>query len=217
MTGITPALIDTITREARSFFEEARGSHGWDHTERVLALCLHIGRSEGADLGILHLAAVLHDIGRIQQDEQEGRACHAEIGARLSKDILLAHHLPAPLVDHVVDCVATHRFRGRHRPESLEARILFDADKLDSIGAVGIGRAFLFAGEIGARLHDPTADHTRTKSYTADDTAHREFVVKLCQIRERMLTTEGRRLAEKRHAFMVEFFARLDLECAGDL
>ncbi len=211
------ATFRRIESEARAFFEEARGSHGWDHTERVLALCLHIGRREGADLDVLRLAAVLHDIGRAEQDQGQGRVCHAEIGARLANDLLRAHGLPEPLVKRVVACVATHRFRGGNRPVRLEERILFDADKLDSIGAVGIGRAFLFAGEIGARLHDPTADHTKTKAYTADDTAHREFVVKLSRIRDRMLTGEGRRLAEERHAFMVEFFARLDREVAGDL
>lgn len=214
---IDEATFRRIEAEARTFFEQARGSHGWDHTERVLALCLHIGRSEGADLDVLRLAAVLHDIGRTEQDEGQGKVCHAEIGARLARDLLHAHGLAEPLVKRVVACVATHRFRGGNRPVSLEERILFDADKLDSIGAVGIGRAFLFAGEVGARLHDPTADHTKTKAYTADDTAHREFVVKLSRIRDRMLTGEGRRLAEERHAYMVEFFARLDREVAGDL
>lgn len=213
----TDALFESIRAEAQALCEQARGSHGWDHTERVLALCLHIGHSEGADLDVLRLAAVLHDIGRPREDETEGRECHAEVGAKLARKILQAHGLSNTVIDQVAACVGTHRFRGRHRPESLEARILFDADKLDSIGAVGIGRAFLFAGEVGAKLHDPAADHSITKPYTADDTAHREFVVKLSKIRDRMLTEEGRRIAEERHTFMAAFFDRLNHEVTGNL
>jgi uncharacterized protein len=214
---VEEAVFARIEAEARAFCEQARGSHGWDHTERVLALCLHIGRIEGADLEVLRLAALLHDIGRPLEDESQGRDCHAEIGARLARQMLEAHGLPEDLVARVEECVATHRFRGRRCPETLEAKILFDADKLDSIGAVGIGRAFLFAGEVGARLPDPKADHAHTRPYTADDTAHREFVVKLCRVKDRMLTAEGRRLACDRHDFMVAFFDRLDREVAGEV
>ena len=84
----------------------------------------------------------------------------------------------------------------RSVPETTEAKILFDADKLDSIGAVGIGRAFLFAGEVGARLHNKDRDLSPTKPYTKEDTAYREYMVKLRHSREKMLTKEGRRIAE---------------------
>ena len=70
--------------------------------------------------------------------------------------------------------------------------MLFDADKLDAIGAVGVARAFLFAGEVGARLHNPEVRIEETQPYTADDTGYREYRVKLCRIRDRMLTATGR-------------------------
>jgi uncharacterized protein len=97
----------------------------------------------------------------------------------------------------------------------LEARTLFDADKLDSIGAIGIGRAFLFAGEVGAKLHNPGADLHNTQPYTQEDTGYREFKLKLSKIKGRMLTAEGKRLAEERHAFMERFFERLQQEYEG--
>jgi uncharacterized protein len=99
----------------------------------------------------------------------------------------------------------------------LEARVLFDADKLDSIGAVGVGRAFLFAGEIGARLHDKTIDVRTSKPYSRDDTAYREYLVKLRRVRERMTTREGRRIAAERHRYMAAFFDRLNKETDGVL
>jgi uncharacterized protein len=208
--------LEDIIAYAKNRFLEARGSHDWDHTERVYRLCMHIGEVEGADLEVLAVAAYLHDIGRPYEDESKGAICHAEKGAEVAKALL--DQCP-PLSDekkwNIVHCIGSHRFRGNHTPETLEAQTLFDADKLDSIGAIGIGRAFLFAGEVGARLHNPEADLRKTRAYTVDDTGYREFRLKLSKIRERMLTAEGRRMAEKRHAFMEQFFERLHQEYEG--
>jgi len=98
-----------------------------------------------------------------------------------------------------------------------EAKILFDVDKLDAIGAVGIGRAFLFAGEIGAKLHDKNVDIKKTKEYTKDDSAYREYLVKLRKIKNRMFTKEGKKIAREKHGFMVNFFNRLNKEIDGKL
>jgi uncharacterized protein len=215
--AISPALVRRIRKEAAAFFRGARGSHDWGHTERVLRLCLRIGRKEGADLGVLELAALLHDIGREAEDRSRGRICHARSGAALAKEILDKNGCDATTVRAVIAAIRTHRFRRGAAPRTLEARILFDADKLDSIGAVGIGRAFLFAGEVGARLHDRTVDVAKTKPYTREDTAYREFLVKLRRVRERMTTREGKRIASERHRFMTGFFARLNKETDGVL
>ena len=103
-----------------------------------------------------------------------------------------------------------------HYPETLEEKIIFDADKLDSIGAVGLGRAFLFAGELGAKMHNKEVDIDNTAEYTPEDTAYREFLVKLSKIKDKMQTEEGRRLAEHRHNFMVDFFEEMNAEVVGD-
>ena len=132
---------------------ESNGSHDWYHTKRVYDLCMKIGKVEGADLDILGAAAYLHDIGRPFQDMAKGKICHAEKGAELACEILSEIDIPEEYKKNIIHSIRAHRFRGENRPETLEARVLFDADKLDSIGAVGIGRAFLFAGEVGAMLH----------------------------------------------------------------
>ncbi len=211
------AVYAAVRAEARARFDEARGSHDWDHTERVLRLCLRIGRREKADLAVLRLAAVLHDIGRAEEDRSNGRHCHAEAGARQARKILERRGLPEETIARVVHCIGAHRYRKAVRPETTEARVLFDADKLDSIGAAGIGRAFLFAGEVGARMHDPDIEVGKTRPYTRDDTAYREFLVKLRFIKDRMTTAEGKRLARGRHAFMTAFFKRLNRETKGGL
>jgi uncharacterized protein len=210
-------LAAAVRAEARRFFRAARGSHDWDHTARVLRLCLHIGRAEGADLEVLTLAALLHDIGRSEEDRSNGKIRHADASARLAREILARLNVAAARIERILHCIEAHSYRKNLPPASLEARILFDADKLDSIGAVGIGRAFLFAGEVGARLHDKKVDIDKTAPYTKDDTAYREFLVKLRHIKERMFTAEGKRLAAGRHDFMVAYFDRLNTETDGDL
>jgi uncharacterized protein len=207
--------IHEIRDRAEHFFSQAKGSHDWDHTLRVLKLCMRIGRIEGADLEVLEIAAYLHDIGRFLQDQNRGDLCHAEKGAEIAEEILEGHPIPRDKKENILNCIRSHRFRGNQRPETLEARILFDADKLDAMGAIGIGRAFLFAGEVGAKLHSANVDPQKTAPYTSEDTGYREYRLKLTKIKDRMLTDEGRRMAEDRHVFMESFFDRFLLEHEG--
>jgi len=208
-------IIPKIRREAKKYFVSARGSHDWDHTERVLNLAIHIGKKEKANLDILTVAALLHDIKRKEQDEKLGEVCHAELAANESKKILKKYELENNFIKKVSHCIKTHRFRGNNIPKSKEAKILFDSDKLDSIGAVGIGRAFLFAGELGAKLHNPRKNPEETKAYSEEDTAYREFSVSLRKKKDEILTNEGKKIAKERHKFMVEFFDRLNKEVKG--
>jgi uncharacterized protein len=208
-------LINRIIKIAKTYFDSARGSHDWEHTLRVCRLCERIGRAEGADMDVLISAAYLHDIGRRYQDASNGALCHAEKGAQLAEPLLNGLPLSDIQKQNIVHCIKSHRFRGLNAPRTPEARVLFDADKLDAIGAVGVARAYLFAGEVGARLHNPDADIENTRPYSADDTGFREYKVKLCKIKERILTHEGRKLADARHRFMEAFFNRFLEEYEG--
>ena len=205
-------MTERLTRKAASFCDEVGGCHGPDHSARVHQTALFIGRQLGAQLDILSGAALLHDIGRRHETETRGGICHAVKGSELAREILGELAFSQSDIDRIAHCIATHRYRDANLPQSLEAEILFDADKLDSVGAIGIGRAFLFAGQVGARLHNENSDIRNTDSYSVEDTAYREFKVKLCKVKDRMLTSVGRRLAEERHAFMVSFFERLERE-----
>ena len=212
--SITDEAMDTrdplaeLRQRTETHFFSAPGSHDWEHTLRVHRLCLKIGPKEGADMKTLEAAALLHDIGRSAQDQSNGLICHAEKGAAMAADMLAGLGFEAARKRNIIHCIRSHRFRNGHRPETIEARVLFDADKLDAIGAVGVARAYLFAGELGACLHNPHLPVEQARPYSRDDTGYREYVVKLSKIRQRMLTHEGRRMAEQRHAFMVQFFDR---------
>jgi uncharacterized protein len=210
-------IVEGIKTFAMESLAGAPSSHDWDHTQRVFNLCLHIGRVEGADLEVLQIAACLHDLGRPLQDASKGLVCHAEKGAAMASSLLERYLLADEKKANIVHCIRSHRFRGTCRPETLEAKVLFDADKLDSIGAIGVGRAFLFAGEVGARLHNPDIGPEGTEPYTREDTGYREFRLKLSRVKDHMLTSEGRRMAAERHAFMEAFFERFLREYDGSL
>lgn len=207
--------IAAIKKTAQDLFENARGSHDWEHSLRVHALCKKLGPIEGADMVVLEAAAYLHDIGRAAQDAANGSLCHAAKGAEKAKNILSPLLLNVKRKNNIIHCIQTHRFRGDNAPQTVEARVLFDADKLDAIGAVGIARAYLFAGELGACLHNPDLPPEHTSPYSKNDTGYREFVVKLSRIKERMLTTEGKRMALARDAFMRTFFEQFLEEYTG--
>jgi uncharacterized protein len=208
-------LLESAWSHAEACLKGARGSHAWDHTLRVFRLCERIGQAEGADMDVLRVAALLHDIGRMHQDDSGGAVCHAEKGEAMARPVVDRMPLSPQQKANVLHCIRSHRFRGDQTPRTTEARALFDADKLDAVGAVGVARAFLFAGEVGARLHNPQANPEDTLPYTQDDTGYREFRLKLSRIRERILTAEGRRLAAERHAFMEAFFSRFLEEYEG--
>jgi uncharacterized protein len=209
-----PRLVEVV----RDRLEHSPACHDWDHTLRVLNNARHLCQAEGGDGLVVDFAAVLHDVGRPAELADQGHTCHAHHGARLVHEILPALGIADPdFAEHVAACVRTHRFRHRteDRPATVEARIVFDADKLDSIGAIGIGRSFHFAGRIGARVHNRAEQAEGSASYSREDSAYREFLVKLRHVHDRMLTAEGRRLAASRHAFMVAFFEQINREVNG--
>ncbi len=209
-------MTQRLRQLADPYHDDMGGCHGPDHTERVHKTALHIGRLMGAKLDVLSAAALLHDIGRSYETREQGKICHAEKGAELARKILAKLDFTPDLIDEIAHCIEAHRYRGKKIPVTLEAKILYDADKLDSIGAVGIGRAFLFAGQTGAKLHNESdVDILDCKPYTREDTAFREFKFKMSKIKDHMLTPEGKRLAEERHDFMEVFFERLERETKG--
>lgn len=208
-------FFEKLEEKIMPYFEGINPCHDFFHTKRVLDLALNIGESEGCDLNVLRAAALLHDVGRKVQDECRGGVCHAEEGGKIAREVLNEIGCSEDFVDKVVHCVETHRFRAGNAPESIEAKVLYDADKLDAIGGIGILRSASFSGFIGAYVHDADIDAPNTKAYSKDDSAYREFLVKLVRVKDKMLTTEGKRIAKGRHEFMKDFFDRVNGEVAG--
>ena len=147
-TVSTPAL---SVEQARTLYDTVEDTtHDFDHVLRVYHLCERIGQQEGADLDVVLTAALLHDVAR--RDQDTGRVKdHALEGARRARSILATE--PSEFVGAVADAIATHRFRAQTvPPQTLEAKVLFDSDKLDAIGAVGVARAFSYGAQCGQPL-----------------------------------------------------------------
>ena len=189
------------------------GCHDLDHTRRVLANAEKLlSEIPEADSFCVKMAVWLHDTARPEEDDANGKCCHARLGAEIAGNYLEQRNIPEYLRHKIVQAVLRHRYRGNIYPETIEEKIVFDADKLDSLGAVGIGRAFLFAGKCGARLHNTASEALNSPAYSIEDTAYREYLVKLRKLPEVMQTAPARRIAAERTKVMQEFFAALDKE-----
>jgi uncharacterized protein len=203
--------------EAKTYYHGAESAHDFDHVLRVLALAERLARAEGANVAIVRAAALLHDIARADEDASGGD--HAQMAAARARAILLARGVAPAQADAVAHAIAAHRFRGNTAPQTREAQVLFDADKLDSIGAIGVARAYAVAGALNQRLWGavaPDAVATRDQR-NSEHTPVAEFAVKLSQVRERVFTATARQIADERHAYMATFFARLEREIRGEL
>jgi len=205
--------------EARSFYEGAESAHDFDHVLRVLALAERIARVEGADRDVVRTAVLLHDIAR--RDEGVTGEDHALAAERKARVLLTQRGATPDFIDAVAAAIRDHRFRTGAPPATLEAKILYDADKLDAIGAVGVARAYAVGGRTGQRIwsevdKDDRIDPANPMASPAQHTPVREYVVKLARLKGTLHTPEARRIARGRHRFMVAYFARLEREVAGE-
>lgn len=194
-----------LTVEAARLLYQNDSAHDFDHVQRVLANAEQIGRAEKANMDILRTATLLHDIARADQ-EKTGKD-HAAEGARQAQQILADLGCDDGFIKAVVHAIAAHRFRVELPPETLEAQVLYDADKLDSIGAIGLARAFAYGGYLGRPIW-------REQTEEANTTFH-EFERKLVKIKDVLFTQTARKLAESRHQFMLQFVAQIKGELAG--
>lgn len=205
--------------EARALYPRADAAHDFDHVLRVWAMATRIATAEGADVDVVEAAALLHDTGRAEE-LSTGRS-HAAISAERARLLLAGRD--AAVVDSIVAAIATHSFRAGLRPATLEAQVLYDADKLDSIGAIGIARAYAVAGLCGQRLWaeveegyvERKLDQTNHNDLTAEHTPVHEYVYKLGRVGASLFTATARQIAADRHQFMVAYFRQLEREVRG--
>ncbi|MBR0460310.1 MAG: HD domain-containing protein [Victivallales bacterium] len=209
-------LLNDLEVVAKRLLIDNQDGHDWDHTLRVRHNARMLAQQENAAPLVVEAAALLHDIARPQESRDHGKTDHAVRGAQMARAILLGLGVQDnAFIEHVAACIATHRYRrreGNAPPATLEARIVYDADKLDSMGAIGVARALHFAGRIGARVHNTAEEALASESYSREDSAYREYLVKLQYLQDAMLTSAGRTLAQQRHQFMKQFFDELNLE-----
>jgi uncharacterized protein len=203
--------------QARTWYAESDQVHDFDHVLRVCRLAETLAQKEGADVEIVRAAALLHDAADASGDES-ARMDHHEAAAVFAGMVLAEEGWPEERIAAVQDCILTHRFRTGDPPVTLEAQVLFDADKLDAIGAVGVARALAYAVLNGQPIHvEPSETFLATLKTEPGEpyTAYHEYLFKLSRIKDRMQTESGRAMAVERHNFMRNYFEQFTAEAAG--
>lgn len=207
--------------EARGWYQQADPVHDFEHVLRVFRVAERLAEAEGADLEIVRAAAWLHDSrGSAPGGEGTERAEHHIASADFAGDVLAAKHWPKEKILAVQHCIRAHRFRSQDEaPLTLEAQVLFDADKLDVLGAIGAARTIAYAaldGEPAFAEPSETFLKTGEKEPGEPHSSYHEFLFKLSRVKDRMFTASGKTLAEARHAYLVGFYDQLQAEVRGE-
>ncbi len=204
----------------QSCYSRQDAVHGLDHVRRVVRLAKELALYEGADEQIVEAAAWLHDAqGNGNAEGKEARQQHQDESAELAGRLLRDKGWDEERIAAVQHCIRAHRFRSAEEtPQTLEAKVLFDADKLDAIGAIGVARAIGYAVQQGEPFYAPLSLKFMQCGVLEEGERHsafHEFVFKLIKLKDRLYTRSGQQVAEKRHEVMSEFFQRLHLEYEG--
>lgn len=200
--------------QARTWYPTNDPVHGFDHVMRVYTMAERLALDEGADLEIVRAAALLHDAYA-----DAWRADHHLNSTDFAGQILAQEGWPPDRIAAVQHCIRTHRFRDSSQPPlTLEAQILFDADKLDAIGAIGVARAIGYAVRAGQPpFAQPSPDFLETGHTGPDElhSAYHEYLFKLRKLQDRLYTPTARAIGIERHLAMEAFFERLAAEIVG--
>jgi uncharacterized protein len=192
-------------------------AHGWEHVSRVYTLSQYIAEKEGADLFIVGMAALLHDLGHMATHTlSEGvPGHHTDDSVALAVDIMHRYDISDDMQQAIIHAILAHSFSRGLEPQTLEARVIRDADRLDALGALGIMRWSI----VGAQRNTG-----QTRSYNPDDPFAEQrlpddhtymldhFFVKLFKLADTMTTDTGRALAQRRTAFMRSYIHELKSE-----
>lgn len=208
--------------QASAWYPSGDPVHGLEHIQRVYHMAERIAREEGADIEIVRAAALLHDLDSSVaiSTSQDHRQQHQLSSAGLAGQILQAEGWSQERIEAVQHCIRAHRFRQQNDPpQTLEAKVLYDADKLDAIGATGFARAVAYAMQAKQPFYArPSAQFSATGQLEPGEphSAFHEYIFKLRKIEERLYTPTARRLAQSRSRVMRTAFEGLAAEMEGD-
>jgi len=206
--------------QARQWYPDQDPVHGWDHILRVYHMAERLAIAEGADLEIVHAAALLHDSKGSDPNSGE-RLSHHEASAIFAAIILKEEGWAEERIAAVQHCIRGHRYRGgkENQPHTIEAMVIFDADKLDVLGAIGVARTIGYAVQDGQPIYaEPSRQFLETgeKEEGEPHSSYHEFLFKLRKVKGRLFTASAREIAESRHQYLTGFYEQLKAEIAAE-
>lgn len=205
--------------KARAWYSENDPVHGFDHVQRVFKLANEIGKELNADLEILSAAALLHDSARVDPLSQSGIHEHEQDAASFAQKFLMDEGWEEEKIRAVQHCIIAHRFRGKQAPQTLEAKILFDADKLDVLGAFGAARTIGYAVKARQPIFAEPSKEFISSGLTQrgePHSAYHEYLFKLKNIHKNLHTDPAKRMAKQRRKVLVQFFEQLAAEARSE-
>lgn len=204
---------------ARAWYNTNDPVHGFDHVLRVLKTAQEIGMELNADPEILRAASLLHDASGADPGDGEGRITHEHDSALVAGEVLRGLDWEEDRIAAVQHCIRAHRYRGVESPETLEAKILFDADKLDVVGAFGVARTIGYAVQAQQPIFaEPSERFIESGEAEADEphSSYHEYLFKLRNVKDRLFTNQAKEKAERRYQVLTDFFEQLALEARGE-
>jgi uncharacterized protein len=204
--------------QARAWSPAGDPVHGFDHVERVVHMAERLAQEVGADQEIVLAAALLHDAAGAHPEASEARRDHEQDSAAVARRVLTDEGWPEDRIRAVEHCIRAHRFRAKEHPQTLEAQVLFDADKLDVMGAFGAARTIGYALQAGTPIYAAPSRLFLDRGETEPGephSAYHEYLFKLRRVRERLYTEPAREIGERRHQVLCAFFDQLAAEAEG--
>jgi uncharacterized protein len=198
----------------RNSAQSADVAHDLEHIRRVVRKARAIAAAEGGLLEVVVPAAWLHDCVVLPKDSGE-RASASRLAAEAATVFLKETGYPAEYLAGIAHAIEAHSFSANVPPETLEAQIVQDADRLDAIGAIGIARCLMLGGAMGKPLYDPVEPLPKRRPPDESRYVIDHFYQKLLRLAEMMTTETGRQEAARRTAFMRAYLAQLELEAIG--
>lgn len=206
--------------KARQWYQDVDAVHNFGHIQRVYNTAVRLALEENADLEIVKAAALLHDAVGTTPGAEE-RSDHHLASAEFAAKVLAGEGWVPQRIRAVQHCIRAHRFRGDSEPpHTIEAQVIFDADKLDVLGAIGVERVIAYAVLAGEPIYttpSPLFMETGQKMPGEPHSAYHEYLFKLVKIKDRLFTSSAKKLAEGRDQYLGEFFRRLAAEMDGEL
>lgn len=211
-------IIDNAIKFVKEEYSDAEGGHDWWHTYRVWKMAKRIAIEENANMFIVELAALLHDVADSKFHDGD-----EEIGPNVSKKFLVLNKVDSEVTDHIVGIIANMSFKktfDKVSYNSLELDIVRDADRLDAIGAIGIARTFNYGGFTGSEIYNPNIlprkklskeEYKKEKAPTIN-----HFYEKLLLLKDLMVTKTGIKIAQERHLFMENYLQQFYHEWEGE-
>lgn len=187
--------------------------HGPVHLERVVAMAIKLAAEEGARLEVVLPAAWLHDCVHVAKDSPE-RPRASRLAAEHAVSYLAAEGYPAAALPGIRHAIEAHSFSAGIAPETVEARVVQDADRLDALGAIGLARCIAVGAGLGRPVYEPQDPFCRARVPDDRGASVDHFYTKLLKLAGTMQTAAGRREAERRTAFLRAFLAQLESEIA---